>query len=105
LSTLITNTDPNNFAIAFSGTTSTESFITEQQTSVLLTAADNDRKKLVIINESNRNFFMSFNSPAGVQQGIVMAPGDMWVEEHYTGAVYGVWSNGANKGARIFVIK
>lgn len=82
-----------------------ETFVDESQSSVILTASDIERKKLIIINESNRNMFMSFNSPAIKSQGIVMAPGDMWVEEHYTGEVHGIWSNGANDGARIFVIK
>ncbi len=81
-----------------------ETFVPESQSSVLLSPSNVNRKKVIIVNESNRKMFMKFNSPAVVREGIVMAPGDVWVEQHYTGDIYGVWSNGANDGARIITV-
>ena len=101
MSVLIPNSDPNNFEQAFNAEVSTETFVNETQSSVLLLGENSNRKKAIIINESNRNMFMSFNSPAVRRQGIVMAPGDVWIEEHYIGDIFGIWSNGADEGARL----
>jgi hypothetical protein len=86
------------------GGNAVETFVDESQSSVLIIAANSERKKVIIINESKKSLYLRYQSPAIDKEGIQLNSGDYWIETEYIGNIYGIWSNGADKGARIIEI-
>ena len=86
------------------GVLSTETYINETQSSVVIVAQNLNRKKVIIINESKKSLYLRYQSPAIDKEGIQLNSGDYWIETEYIGNIYGIWSNGADKGARIIEI-
>jgi len=86
------------------GENAVETFVDESQSSVLIIAANSERKKVIIINESDKKLYLRYQSPALDGKGIELAKEDLWIESDYTGDIYGIWENKAKDGARIIEI-
>ena len=86
------------------GSNAVETYIDETQSSTTLVVLNTDRKKVIIINESKKSLYLRYQSPAIDKEGIELNSGDYWIETEYIGNIYGIWSNGADKGARIIEI-
>jgi hypothetical protein len=70
-------------------------------TSVTLLAANANRIKAVIRNDSTANLFLRFeNAAATTTSGVLLGNGDDWEEKEYNGEIRGIWSV-ANGNARI----
>lgn len=81
--------------------TSNKTFIDESQSSVSLISSNSDRLRVVIINNSNKSMFLGFGVAAISDEGIELSSGDSWVDNVFSGEIFGIWGNAANNGATI----
>jgi len=87
------------------GNTAIEIQISDSTTSQLISASDVDRKQVIIINNSSKDVWLRYVSPAIKDEGIKLKKNDIWVEDNYSGDIYGVWKDNANGELRVTEIK
>jgi len=84
-----------------SATTGTQVNVAQNASSVLLLAANTDRVEFYIINNTNKDLYISITGVATVGSGITVAPGDSWFTEKYKGALHGIWSGAGGGHAQV----
>lgn len=72
-------------------------------TSFTLGLADLTRKQLIVVNTSSKKLWVSRNTPALVGQGIPLNKDEIYIEDVYRGAIYGIYESGV--GNTFIVIK
>lgn len=98
MSFIVSNSESNNISL---GVTVVESFVNESQSSQLLLASNPNRKKAIIVNESKKSLFLRYVNPAILDLNIELDSGGIWIEDSYSGDIFGIWENKADNGARI----
>jgi hypothetical protein len=83
-------------------TTCTPTSVASSATSVLLLAANANRRGVVIRNQSTAVLYIDFGAPATADSPIVVQPGDPFFDlpASYSGDLHGIWA-AANGNARI----
>jgi hypothetical protein len=87
-----------------SATTATETSVAQNVASVVLKAANVNRKGLFIRNNSQKNnhiLYISYSGTATNAAPTALAKGDELIEDNYTGVVSGIWSNAGTGAALI----
>lgn len=85
-------------------TTATETSVSQSTSSVILKAANADRKGITIFNNSqsnNHKLYISYSGTATLNVPTVLAKGDSLEDINYTGVISGIWSNAGTGAALI----
>ena len=64
-------------------------------TATLIKAANTNRKAILIKNNSTQNVFLGQNSSVTISNGQVIAPGETFFDDSYTGDIYGIVAGGS----------
>ena len=67
-------------------------------TSVVLIAANPDRKEVIIRNDSNHNMYIFHGATATLTSAIRLRKEDTFIEDKYTGIISGIWDSVAGGG-------
>jgi hypothetical protein len=67
-------------------------------TSVVLIAANPDRKEVIIRNDSNHNMYIFHGATATLTSAIRLRKEDTFIEDKYTGVISGIWDSVAGGG-------
>jgi hypothetical protein len=62
--------------------------------SFLFANATTTRKQVIIVNKSTKKLWISRNNPAVVGEGIPLAKDEIYIEDVYRGALYGIFESG-----------
>lgn len=73
---------------------STETTGTVNAVSFTFAAADTTRKQLTVVNTSTKKLWVSRNNPAVVGVGIPLNKEEVYIEDIYRGALYGIYESG-----------
>jgi hypothetical protein len=84
------------------GSVATLSNVNDAAVSATLLAANADRLKVMIYNDSTAALYIKYGVTASATSfTILLLPGGFHVEEHYTGRIDGIWASDASGAARI----
>lgn len=61
----------------------------------LIKAANPNRKAILIKNNSTQNVYIGSNNSVSVSNGQVLAPGEAFYDDCYTGDIYGICAGGS----------
>ncbi len=77
--------------------------IPQSNTSLLLVASNENRKELIIRNDSqgNQKLYIGFNDPATLNNAVILSKNQIWIEDKFKGEIYGIWDGNGNGFARI----
>ena len=78
------------------GDNSSTATVAQSATSVLLKAANTDRKELILHNNSNQSAWITFNSPAVVGKGFILRKNATAFLDKSRTDVYGIWTSGGS---------
>ncbi|MFT5450623.1 MAG: hypothetical protein ACI9N9_000100 [Enterobacterales bacterium] len=88
------------FNLNETGSTATESFYPESNTSFLLSGASSANIKRMITNEGYRDMYISYTDPSVAGQFVTFEPNDPpWQEKEYNGDIYGIFKYNPNGNA------
>ena len=77
------------------------SSVARSTSSVLLKAANTNRKELIIHNNASGSLFVSFVTPATVGGGVLIGAKETAFFDHSRTDVYGIWKTGGSGGASV----
>lgn len=93
--------------IPIPGENANKSTVAQSTSSVQLAPVNTDRVEIIIKNNSqnkSHKLYLSFGSAAVVGDAIELAQGDIYIEDKYTGAIFGIWDSAGSGDARIMEV-
>jgi len=83
------------------GDNSDKSSVAGSTSSVELVAADITRKQVLITNDTNKDMWFCYGTPAVVDTGTPLSSGGILIEDNYRGQITAIWSTGVTGNALI----